>query len=303
MIRRSASTTSPICWARRRRCSSAISSRPIASARWPSAAPVAPGSDTYRIRQDRSQDQHIEGLPLGTVGGAGRPPQLPARRRVSLFARALSHQPRSDSRTRASASDRDHDRRRRASSSSRSAATTEAKPAGRCEHHRAHDAVDARLQVHVPVKAGPHEVGASFVRKIGEGTQRLRPFLRSSAGTYDSTGRPHIETLTIAGPFNPVGPGDTPSRQRIFSCRPETAVDEDACATKILSTLARRAYRRPVTKADTTSPAHVLSSRPSERARSTPGFRWRCAGCSPARRSCSASKRTARPRSPARCRT
>jgi len=123
-------------------------------------------------------------------------------------------------------------------------------PAGASITERS-DAVDARLTVTVPVKAGPHDVGASFVRKIGEGTQRLRPFLRSSAGTYDSTGRPHIETLTIAGPFNPVGPGDTPSRQRIFSCRPRTAADEDLCATKILSTLARQAYRRPVTKSDT----------------------------------------------------
>jgi hypothetical protein len=95
-------------------------------------------------------------------------------------------------------------------------------------------------------------VGATFVRKIGESTQRLRPFLRSSAGTYDSTGRPHIETLTIAGPFNPTGPGDTPSRRRVFTCRPSNRSQEDACATKILSTLARRAFRRPVDKSDLT---------------------------------------------------
>src|SRR4029453_7385217 len=113
------------------------------------------------------------------------------------------------------------------------------------------DAVDARLKVAVPVKAGTHAVSATFVRKIGEGTQRLRPFLRSSAGTYDSTGRPHIETLTIRGPFNPVGPGNTASRERVFSCRPAQANQDEACAAKILSTLARRAYRRPVTTADT----------------------------------------------------
>jgi hypothetical protein len=130
------------------------------------------------------------------------------------------------------------------------------------------DAVDARLQIQVPVTAGPHAVGATFVRKIGESTQRLRPFLRSSAGTYDSTGRPHIETMTIAGPFNPTGPGDTPSRRRIFTCTPSTRsngtgaaapsrrrsreiqASEDGCATKIVSTLARRAFRRPVTNAD-----------------------------------------------------
>jgi hypothetical protein len=60
------------------------------------------------------------------------------------------------------------------------------------------NAIDARLKADVRVAAGPHVVGAAFVRKIGGGSTRLRPFLRSSAGTYDSTGRPHIETLTSA---------------------------------------------------------------------------------------------------------
>ena len=211
---------------------------------------VSPGSDTYRIRQDRSQDQHIEGLPLGTVGGAVVKHTFPldAEYRFSLelyrtnleAIRGLEHPHQIEitvdgERVFIITVGGDND---------------PSLPAGASITERS-DAVDARLNVTVPVKAGPHEVGASFVRKIGEGTQRLRPFLRSSAGTYDSTGRPHIETLTIAGPFNPVGPGDTPSRQRIFSCRPKTAADEDACATKILSTLARQAYRRPVTKADT----------------------------------------------------
>ena len=211
---------------------------------------VSPGSDTYRIRQDRSQDQHIEGLPLGTVGGAVVKHTFPldAEYRFSLelyrtnleAIRGLEHPHQIEitvdgERVFIITVGGDND---------------PSLPAGASITERS-DAVDARLNVTVPVKAGPHEVGASFVRKIGEGTQRLRPFLRSSAGTYDSTGRPHIETLTIAGPFNPVGPGDTPSRQRIFSCRPKTAADEDACATKILSTLARQAYRRPVTKGDT----------------------------------------------------
>ena len=212
---------------------------------------VAPGSDTYRIRQDRSQDQHIEGLPLGTVGGAVVHHNFPldAEYRFSLelyrtnleAIRGLEHPHQIEitvdgERVFIITIGGDND---------------PVLPPGASITERS-DAVDARLQVTVPVKAGAHAVGASFVRKIGEGTQRLRPFLRSSAGTYDSTGRPHIETLTIAGPFNPLGPGDTPSRERIFSCRPKTAADEDACATKILTTLARRAYRKPVTKADTT---------------------------------------------------
>ena len=81
------------------------------------------------------------------------------------------------------------------------------------------DATDARLRARVTVKAGSRLVSAAWIRKIGEGTNRLRPFLRSNAGTYDSTGRPHVKFLTIAGPFNPTGPGDTPSRRRIFTCR------------------------------------------------------------------------------------
>ena len=102
----------------------------------------------------------------------------------------------------------------------------------------------------VPIQAGPREVTATFVRKIGEGTNRLRPFDRSNADTYDSTGRPHVETLTVLGPFLPSGPGDTPSRRRIFICKPENPRQEEACARRILSTLAQRAYRRPVTAAD-----------------------------------------------------
>src|SRR6185369_2686213 len=93
-------------------------------------------------------------------------------------------------------------------------------------------------------------VTATFVRKIAESTNRLRPFLRSNAGTYDSTGRPHVKSLTVTGPFNPTGPGETPSRQRVFVCRPTNAASEDGCARRILSTLAKRAYRRPVVEAD-----------------------------------------------------
>jgi len=59
-----------------------------------------------------------------------------------------------------------------------------------------------------------------------------------------------VETFTVLGPFAPSGPGDTPSRRRIFVCQPETRNQEEPCARKILSTLAQRAYRRPVSTAD-----------------------------------------------------
>jgi hypothetical protein len=209
-------------------------------------AATSPGSNTYRIRQDRSQDQHIEGLPLGSVGGLVVTHNFPQDAeyhfslelyRTNLEAiRGLEHP---------------HQVEITIDGARVFLATiggeTEKGGPGEVITDRS-DAIDARLQVRVPVTAGPHAVGATFVRKIGAGTQRLRPFLRSSAGTYDSTGRPHIETLTIAGPYNATGPGNTPSRERIFSCRPANRSQEDACAQKIVSTLARRAFRRPVTK-------------------------------------------------------
>jgi hypothetical protein len=72
----------------------------------------------------------------------------------------------------------------------------------------------------------------------------LRPRMRSR-GT-----QPAINSVTISGPYNVTGPGDSPSRRRIFTCKPSSAAEELPCARRILSTLARRAYRRPVNEAD-----------------------------------------------------
>jgi hypothetical protein len=102
----------------------------------------------------------------------------------------------------------------------------------------------------VPIKAGPHEVGVAFLqRSLGENTRRLQPY-RSSYDSFDATGMPQIRTLTITGPYNVAGPGDTPSRRRIFVCRPSKPADEEACATRILATIAHRAYRGMDTPSD-----------------------------------------------------
>ena len=110
------------------------------SARWRSATPtIAPGSETYRVRQDLSQDRHIEGLPLGTVGGLRRAPHLPARRRVHVQGEAVPQQlgtPRG-ARVRASARDRG---RRAACASWRRSAVTRISPSVRqadCHRRRA----------------------------------------------------------------------------------------------------------------------------------------------------------------------
>jgi hypothetical protein len=110
--------------------------------------------------------------------------------------------------------------------------------------------VDPRLQVRVPVTAGPHDVGVTFVLKShAPNVTLLRPLL-ASHDPISIDGVPKIDTVLIGGPFSPSGPGDTPSRRRILECRPTTAADELPCARRILTTIARRAYRRPVTSAD-----------------------------------------------------
>jgi mono/diheme cytochrome c family protein len=116
-------------------------------------------------------------------------------------------------------------------------------------------AVNARFQnITARVTAGPHEVGVTFVaRGYAESDELLYSF-RPGVGE-DRIAR--IAGLEIVGPFSPGGVSDTPSRRRIFVCRPSpsaTAAVERACATRIVSSLARRAYRRPIGDADLAAP-------------------------------------------------
>ena len=111
---------------------------------------------------------------------------------------------------------------------------------------------DDVLRVRVPVAAGFHEVSVSFLKQPSVLAEELdRPFLASyRADPVD--GLPHVDRLTVSGPHGSAGPGATPSRERIFTCRPSGRDDAEAraCASSILETLARRAFRRPVSAAD-----------------------------------------------------
>ena len=94
-------------------------------------------------------------------------------------------------------------------------------------------------------------ITAAFLeRTAAYNPTRLQPFIRSSTDTRDTRALPHFEMFTVTGPFNATGPGDTPSRRKIFTCRPAGAADEEPCARKIITTLARRAYRGDLTDAD-----------------------------------------------------
>ena len=128
---------------------------------------------------------------------------------------------------------------------------------------------DENWNLRIPVKAGPRSLAVTFTNRTSalDETTRL-PFLRpypSGVNIPETRLGVHLRSVEIAGPYNVTGPGDTPSRQRIFVCRPSSNVSNVPnvpndpndpndpsvrCAKRILATLARRAYRRPVTDAD-----------------------------------------------------
>jgi hypothetical protein len=111
---------------------------------------------------------------------------------------------------------------------------------------------DQGFELVLPIKAGPRVIGATFPREMweAEGVQQPRLFGYQLAVTELPDGNPGIGSIEIEGPLSVAGPGDTPSRQQIFSCDPASADEEPACARQILSSLARRAYRRDVTEDD-----------------------------------------------------
>jgi hypothetical protein len=140
------------------------------------------------------------------------------------------------------------------------AGNTQGDPAFELYMHNA----DAGLEVRVPVKAGDHEVGISFVSRLWESEGVLQPpqtgFGRTTNEYYH--GNPAVEIVMIGGPYGTAAPGDSPSRRKVFVCTPKGSTasgaargngppDQDVpCARKILTTLATRAYRRPATEDD-----------------------------------------------------
>jgi mono/diheme cytochrome c family protein len=225
------------------------------------------GSDTYRVPQDLSQNQHVEGLPLGTVGG------LKVRQHFPLDGEY-------DFQTKLYRTNLNIVRGLQYPS------VFEVSIDGKPVHHvtiggmedlaklfeaptDTGDAVEARMRARVKVTAGPHDVTVAFIDNLAvEDTLRVQPFLRSSADNFDWAGQPHIQTLAISGPFNPTGSGDTPSRRSIFTCKPasKSPAAERACASEILGRLARRAYRQPVSA---TELAPILEFYDAARAKGT----------------------------------
>jgi hypothetical protein len=188
-----------------------------------------PSSEVYRVRQDASQSRHVEGLPLGTVGGFVIERTLPLdaeyQFQVKLFRTNLGtmrglEQPHQleisvdGQRVHIASFGGDKD----VTNSSANPTLTG-------------DEIDDRFTVRVPLKAGPRSIAVAFVEKTSAyNTRRLQSYIRSSADTIDFSGFPHIDQFIITGPFKPTGVGETPSRKRIFICHPSAFAPDGASA-------------------------------------------------------------------------
>ena len=237
---------------------------------------IPPIIDTYRMSTDYSQELPVEGMPPGTRGGttirtflpldgeyyfhialSGPPPRDPVYlelsvdgERARLFTVTDKVEPEPAVRL---------DPAPPENAPKPAAKALELDPGTeipidtvvnrRFERDKAQEARRAALakgfNVVLPLKAGPRVIGVTFVKRPSAPVESM------VLGRRPNTGQgPSVASITIKGPQNPTGSGDTPSRRRIFVCQPANRTQEAACAKQILSTLARRAYRRPVTDAD-----------------------------------------------------
>jgi mono/diheme cytochrome c family protein len=216
---------------------------------------VPPGNTEYPISREFTQSGYIEGLPLGTRGGSVIKHIFPADGEYKLAGRLV----RGVEEGYAGVEGNEFPHTFVITIDGAEVFSTQI--GGAKDHevqardmNEARAIIDARMVGKVRVTAGEHEVGYTW---------RERPFERQDVwefGRRDSqevhliTGLPRLKSVMVEGPYKVTGISSTPSREKIFLCKPAGAADELPCATKILASLARRAYRRPVTASDVEAP-------------------------------------------------
>jgi uncharacterized protein DUF1592/uncharacterized protein DUF1588/uncharacterized protein DUF1587/uncharacterized protein DUF1585/uncharacterized protein DUF1595/cytochrome c len=205
----------------------------------------SPGGDTIRIRADLTQEEHLEGLPVGTRGGALIPYNFPQDGQYDIQVRlARDRNEEVEGLTEPHELELLVDRQREA--------LFTITPPGKDKNHQS---VDQHLKARLDVSAGPHQLGVTFLK---EPSSLLETKRQPYQAHYNMHRHPRISPalyqVSITGPYAAKGPGDTPSRRRIFVCQPAKPDEEESCAKQILSTLMRRAYRRPVSNEDLKNP-------------------------------------------------
>jgi hypothetical protein len=210
---------------------------------------ITPKLETFRVRYDLSQHDHIEGLPVGTRGGMLIKYDFPVDGdyivRPKLWKTTVNQ---------VGGLELPHD----LEITFDGERVRLARVGGAEDERNSYefpsstaDEIEKRFELRLPVKAGPHSIGIAFLKKSSAASvDLLQPYLRDRIDPISPAGIPELDRVTVEGPFDVKGPGDSPSRRRIFTCRPVAGADPSACAKKILSTLARRAYRRPLAEAE-----------------------------------------------------
>lgn len=204
-------------------------------------SPKTPNSDTFRVPPDQTQEGHVNGLPVGTRGGTRIPFTFPQDGEYDVQVWLTRDRNENVEGLRGP-----HellvllDRKEMASLTIKPPINNEVG-----------EKVDAKLKARIAVTAGPHDLGVTFVQQSASllETKRQPYQARYNLHRHPRT-MPAIYQVTITGPYDTKGPGDTPSRRRIFIRRPTGVADEEDAARLVLSALLRRAYRRPVVDAD-----------------------------------------------------
>jgi len=215
-------------------------------------------SDIIRLPADLTQEDHLPGLPLGTRGGVSVSHTFARDGEYEIQIWLMRNLEGDVSGLREA---RTHelmvlvDRKPVANFTIEKPAGTDAAPP------------DKDLKARVTVRAGPHEIGVTFVKDGSSLLETARQPLQSHFNDRrHPRSAPAIDQISMTGPYQAKGAEDTPSRRRLFVCRPATErragaggsqtsnKEEEACATTILTTLMRRAYRRPIAKADVEGP-------------------------------------------------
>lgn len=204
-----------------------------------------PGGDTYRVPADVTQEDQVEGLPIGTRGGALIPHTFPNDGDYEFQIRL--------------ARDRNEEieglngtyELELLIDDQRIGLFTVAPP----KIAKDYESVDGKLKIRVPVTAGLHKVGVTFLTSSSALLERKRqPYAAAFNMHRHPRLSPAVYQISINGPYNAKCAGNTSSRQRIFVVYPDNASLENDCAEQILSHLMRRAFRRPVTKKDLEQP-------------------------------------------------
>ena len=211
-----------------------------------SPTPVA--GHTVRLPPDLTQEEHVEGLPLGTRGGARIPYVFPQDAEYEIQIRLTR-----DRNEEVEGLREPHTMEVLLDRQSVASLTVEP-PRG----NRDFEAVDRHLRVRIPVAAGPHDVGVAFLKNPSSllETRRQPGSARFNMHRHPRLG-PAVYQVSINGPYDAQGPGTTPSRRRIFQFLPSGPADEESCARRNLAALAQKAYHRPVVDADLEAPMRL----------------------------------------------